>query len=104
MPKMKFKTLDVQMAAPVAVVWLNRPEVRNAFNETLVGELTEALDALDADASVRAVAIAGRGPAFCAGGDLNWTRRLGAGALKAIPSASPLWRACTALPTRGASA
>jgi methylglutaconyl-CoA hydratase len=65
------------------VIWLNRPEVRNAFDDVLIGELTGALEALDADRSVRAVALAGRGPAFCAGGDLAWSRRMGAGSPQA---------------------
>jgi methylglutaconyl-CoA hydratase len=80
---MKYRTLEVHAANGVSVVWLNRPEVRNAFNDVLIGELTEALEALDADRSVRAVALAGRGPAFCAGGDLAWSRRMGAGSQQA---------------------
>lgn len=59
-----------------ATVWLNRPEVRNAFNDAMIAELTAAFRALDADTAVRAVVLAGRGPVFCAGADLHWMKRM----------------------------
>ncbi|MDA1116858.1 MAG: enoyl-CoA hydratase-related protein [Proteobacteria bacterium] len=49
---------------------MNRPEQRNALNEDLIAALETALDVLEKDAVARAVVLAGRGPAFCAGGDL----------------------------------
>src|SRR5919205_951480 len=57
-------------------ITLNRPEVRNAFDEALVGVLAKAFAELHADNSVRAVVLAGNGPAFCAGADLNWMKRM----------------------------
>ena len=51
---------------------LNRPEVRNAFNDTLIAELTAWADAVAGDGSLRAVVVAGAGPTFCAGADLTW--------------------------------
>ena len=60
----------------VATVWLNRPEVHNAFDEHAIRELTTTLATLDGDASVRAVVLAGHGKSFCAGGDLDWMRRM----------------------------
>ncbi|HUQ73958.1 MAG TPA: enoyl-CoA hydratase/isomerase family protein [Burkholderiales bacterium] len=60
----------------VGRVTLNRPEVRNAFDDALIASLTETLKTLDADLSVRAVVLAGNGPAFCAGADLNWMKRM----------------------------
>jgi methylglutaconyl-CoA hydratase len=62
----------------VALVGLNRPQVRNAFDETLIAELTACFAALDADPRVRVVVVYGEGEAFCAGGDLNWMRRMAA--------------------------
>jgi methylglutaconyl-CoA hydratase len=59
-----------------AWIALDRPEVHNAFDETLIGELTDALGAVDADASVRVVVLCGNGRSFCAGADLNWMRRM----------------------------
>lgn len=70
-------TIRIDRPAPaVARVTLARPEVRNAFNEIVIAELTAAFSALDADDSVRVVILAADGTAFCAGADLNWMRRM----------------------------
>jgi methylglutaconyl-CoA hydratase len=55
---------------------LARPEVRNAFNDTLIAELSDTFAAIAADASVRAVVLGGEGKAFCAGADLGWMRAM----------------------------
>jgi len=68
--------LDIHIARRVAVVRLAREKVRNAFNETLIAELAAAFTQLGADAGVRAIVLAARGPAFCAGADLDWMRRM----------------------------
>jgi methylglutaconyl-CoA hydratase len=60
----------------VASLTLNRPHRRNAFDRDLVLNLTTTLRRLDADASVRVVALGGEGGNFCAGGDIEWMRRL----------------------------
>jgi methylglutaconyl-CoA hydratase len=70
------ETIEVSRRDAVAMVKLNRPEVHNAFDETLIAELTAALRALSADATVRAVLLLGAGPSFCAGADLDWMRRM----------------------------
>ena len=70
-----FETLTIEHAGPVATIWMNRPEVFNAFNEQLIDELTRACELLDKDAAVRVVVLGGRGPHFSAGADLNWMRR-----------------------------
>ncbi len=72
----RYETLEIDKAHGVAIVWLNRPDVRNAFNETMIAEVTAAFRALDKDREVRAVVLAGRGPAFCAGADLNWMKKM----------------------------
>jgi methylglutaconyl-CoA hydratase len=74
---MAYATIEIHAQHGVAVLWLKRPEVRNAFNEAMIGELAAAFDELDADSSVRAVVLAGRGKVFCAGADLNWMKRMG---------------------------
>lgn len=79
---LRYKTLELQLGHGVAVVWLNRPELRNAFDGTLIAELTAALRALDADEAVRAVVLAGQGKAFCAGADLAWMKRMAAAGVK----------------------
>ncbi len=70
-------TLDIRRPQPhVAEVWLNRPEVRNAFNDGVVAELTQAFRELGADADLRAIVLGGHGKAFCAGADLGWMRAM----------------------------
>jgi methylglutaconyl-CoA hydratase len=73
-----YRTLVIEMRNGIALVALNRPEVHNAFDETSIAELTEALQVLDGEASVRAVLLLGNGRSFCAGADLNWMRRMAA--------------------------
>jgi methylglutaconyl-CoA hydratase len=68
-------TLDITRDGPVATIWMNRPAVHNAFDETLIADLTAACRDLDADDSVRAVVLAGRGKSFSAGADLAWMKR-----------------------------
>jgi methylglutaconyl-CoA hydratase len=68
--------LDVKTTAGVARVMLDRPDIRNAFDDALIAALASVLRELDADDSVRAVVLGGNGPAFCAGGDLNWMKRM----------------------------
>jgi len=60
----------------VTQLTLNRPEVRNAFNDEVIAELTQAFTVLGQDPQVRAIVLAASGPAFCAGADLNWMRRM----------------------------
>ena len=69
-------TLDLSRQGPVARVFLNRPELRNAFNSQVIADLTATFEALGADDSVRAIVLGGHGKAFCAGGDLNWMRSM----------------------------
>ena len=69
--------LDIRRPSPhVAEVWLNRPEVRNAFNDGVIAALTEAFTRLNQDTELRVVVLAGHGKAFCAGADLNWMRAM----------------------------
>jgi methylglutaconyl-CoA hydratase len=70
-------TLDIRRPSPhVAEVWLNRPEVRNAFNDGVIAELAAAFQALGADPDLRAIVLGGHGKAFCAGADLSWMRAM----------------------------
>ena len=71
------KTLDIQRPSPhVARVWLNRPEVRNAFNDGVVAELALIFAELGRDESLRAIVLGGHGKAFCAGADLSWMKAM----------------------------
>ena len=73
---MNFTTLEVTINHRVAVLWLAREAVRNAFNEVSIAELTSAFDQFGRDDAVRAIVLAAQGPAFCAGADLDWMRRM----------------------------
>lgn len=68
--------LSVEKKNGVARVTLNRPEVRNAFDEVLIASLRKSFAEMEKDQSVRVVVLAGNGPAFCAGADLNWMKRM----------------------------
>ena len=72
----QFQTLEIESHRDVAVVWMNRPDVRNAFNETMIAELSLAFKTLETDDAVKAIVLAGRGPSFCAGADLNWMKKM----------------------------
>ena len=68
--------LIVEKHGAVATVTLNRPELRNAFDDVLISSLTEAFSDIEKDESVRAMVLTGSGKAFCAGADLNWMKRM----------------------------
>jgi methylglutaconyl-CoA hydratase len=69
---------DVTVRDAVATVTLNRPEIHNAFDETLIARLTAAFVSLDDNPDVRVVVLAAAGKSFCAGADLNWMKRMAA--------------------------
>ena len=68
--------LTVAREGAVARLRLDRPALHNAFDDSLIAELTAALEALDADDTVRAVVLTGDGSTFSAGADLGWMRRM----------------------------
>lgn len=68
--------LTLSVADRIARITLVRPEVRNAFNDEVIAGLQAAFEAVGARDDVRVVVLAAEGPAFCAGADLNWMRRM----------------------------
>lgn len=68
--------LTIRYEGPVATITLTQPEVRNAFSDEVIAEITAAFTEVGARADVRAVVLAAEGPAFCAGANLNWMRRM----------------------------
>ena len=87
----RYETIAVDTRESVALIVLSRPALHNAFNATLIAELTRALEALDRDAAVRAVVLLGDGKSFCAGADLNWMREMaGYGAAENLADANAL--------------
>jgi methylglutaconyl-CoA hydratase len=71
-----YDTLEILVADRVATITLNRPALRNAFNETAIADLAMAFDEAGQDADIRAIVLAANGPAFCAGADLNWMKKM----------------------------
>lgn len=65
--------LQIEGDGSVLRLTLNRPEVRNAFNDELIAALSHAV--ADLPTGTRAVVVSGNGPGFCAGGDLEWMRK-----------------------------
>ena len=70
------KHLHLRFDAGIATVTLDRPEVRNAFNDEVIAELTSVFLELGRRPEVRCIVLAARGAAFCAGADLNWMKRM----------------------------
>lgn len=80
---MGYSTLRIDQRGAAVWVWMSRPALHNAFDETLIAELTEVFTGLDRDPAVRALVLAGEGKSFSAGADLNWMKRQGAAPLEA---------------------
>lgn len=70
----KYQTIAVEFTGPVATLWLNRPEIHNAFNETMIAEVLYWFREVNHWSQVKAVILRGSGKSFCAGADLNWMR------------------------------
>ena len=73
---MDFTTIKIQLGESMAWINLDRPEVRNALNDTLISELTEAFDWLNSRDDIRVVVVRGNGKAFCAGADLDYMKAM----------------------------
>ncbi len=73
---MPYQLIETRREGPVEYVTLNRPDVRNAFNEVVIRELTEWAWRAGGDRGVRVAVLAGAGAAFCAGADLTWMERM----------------------------
>lgn len=72
----KYETIRIDRDGPVARVSFCRPEIHNAFNDTLIYEMTDLFTGLKEDTGVRVILLTGEGKSFCAGADLNWMRRV----------------------------
>ncbi len=71
-----FETILAVKAGQVLRITMNRPQVHNAFNAVMIGELAAAFDSARSDEGVRIVILTGAGESFCAGADLNWMREI----------------------------
>ena len=71
-----YRHIEIEQRGAVRWLWLNRPDVRNAFNDELVAEIAAAFADVEASADTRAVVLAARGNVFSAGADLNYMRAM----------------------------
>src|SRR6187431_1945532 len=71
-----YQHIEIDQRGAVRWLWLNRPEVRNAFNNVLIAEIAAAFAEIEAEPATRVVVVTSRGPSFCAGADLNWMRSM----------------------------
>jgi methylglutaconyl-CoA hydratase len=70
----KYQTIEFEVSDRVGTLWLNRPDVHNAFNNVMLAELMECIAAVNDNEDVICLIIRGRGRSFCAGVDINWMR------------------------------
>jgi len=73
---MNLERTELILDGPVARVWMNRPDARNAFDGLMVTELRKTLFDLRSADGVRVIVLGGRGPSFCAGADLAWMKAM----------------------------
>jgi len=73
---MNFKTIEIEITEQVGTIWLNRPQIHNAFNEEMIEELIQAIEYVNISNHIKVVVLRGRGKSFCAGADLNWLREV----------------------------
>lgn len=71
---MPYTTIQTRREDSVGSITFNRPDIHNAFNSTVISELSAAFTEMEKDRSVRVVVLTGAGNSFCAGADLNWMR------------------------------
>ena len=75
---MELERIEVELDGPVARIWMNRAEARNAFDGLMVTELRVTLFDLRSADAIRVIVLGGRGPSFCAGADLEWMKAMAA--------------------------
>ena len=76
MTKVSYSTLKYEIRESIAYITFCRPEVHNAFNDTVIYEMTDLFNKLNEEKDLRAVVLTGEGKSFCAGADLNWMKRV----------------------------
>ena len=72
----EYQTINLTLDDRIAHIRLNRPDIRNAFNEVMIAEVNEAVNSLRERKGLRALILTGEGKSFCAGADLHWMRKM----------------------------
>lgn len=73
---MTYKTIEITQKEKITTIWLNRPEIHNAFDEVMITELLDAFEKIKTNEETKIVILRGRGKTFCAGADLNWMKNV----------------------------
>jgi len=73
---MDYSTLEYNKDGRIARVTFNRPEIHNAFNGTVITEMSHLFSEMEKDDDIHVVVLTGAGKSFCAGADLNWMREV----------------------------
>ncbi|MEI6575813.1 MAG: enoyl-CoA hydratase-related protein [Bacteroidota bacterium] len=71
-----YTTIEFEQIGPVGTLWLNRPDIHNAFNEVMIAEVLDFFTNANNQDDLRVILLRGRGKSFCAGADLNWMRNV----------------------------
>lgn len=71
----KYQTIETEIRDKICSIWLNRPAMHNAFDETMLVELTDCFGTLPGE-NILCIILRGRGKSFCAGVDLNWMKNV----------------------------
>jgi methylglutaconyl-CoA hydratase len=69
-----YQTIEFEKQEDIGILWLNRPEIHNAFNEVMISEIIDCVEKVNLMDEVRVLVLRGKGKSFCAGADLNWMR------------------------------
>lgn len=69
-----YDTIEFEVKNGIGTLWLNRPEVRNAFNNHMIRDIIDCLESIEHDPEILALVIRGRGKTFCAGADIHWMK------------------------------
>ena len=70
------KTIQIETQNDLGIIWLNRPEVRNAMNGEMIDEIITGLKKLNNNKNIRTIILRGKGKTFCSGADLNWMKEV----------------------------
>src|ERR1700723_2375925 len=79
---MNERAVEIEYSGTVAWIWMNRPEVHNAFDESLIEALGNAFLDLSENKAVRVLVLSGRGKSFSAGADVDWMKRQGSASIE----------------------
>ena len=70
------ETIKTDIQDSIGIIWLNRPKVKNAFNNIMISEIKTTITSMELNSKVRVIVFAAKSNVFCAGADLNWMKEM----------------------------